>query len=393
MRNPTFSAQKPTHKFLRAPSMMVLLALALGLFIVWAAIFEIDQGVRAQGQIISSAHTQIIQAVDGGVLSELRVAEGQQVKLGEVLAVLEKSRAEAGYEESRDKQASLSIAMARARAEAGLQAPVFGPEFKAYPDFVKAQQALYQQRKRTLDEDISANSQSLALAREELSMTEALLKDGDVSQLEALRARRQVTEIEARIAAARNKYRQDASAEAAKIEEDLAAAHSKLAERRDILEHTELLAPVAGVVKFLKITTIGGVLRGGDELMQIAPSDEDPIIEAKVNPSDVGQLVVGQPVSVKVDAFDYSVYGMLHGDLRYISPDTLSEQSPGGQAQSFYRVKVQLPRAQLLNPRARDIVLKPGMTVSTDIRTGTRSVLSYIAKPVVKAFGGALIER
>lgn len=393
MRNPTFSAQKPKHKFLRAPSMMVLLALALGLFIVWAAIFEIDQGVRAQGQIISSAHTQIIQAVDGGVLSELRVAEGQQVKLGEVLAVLEKSRAEAGYEESRDKQASLSIAMARARAEAGLQAPVFGPEFKAYPDFVKAQQALYQQRKRTLDEDISANSQSLALAREELSMTEALLKDGDVSQLEALRARRQVTEIEARIAAARNKYRQDASAEAAKIEEDLAAAHSKLAERRDILEHTELLAPVAGVVKFLKITTIGGVLRGGDELMQIAPSDEDPIIEAKVNPSDVGQLVVGQPVSVKVDAFDYSVYGMLHGDLRYISPDTLSEQSPGGQAQSFYRVKVQLPRAQLLNPRARDIVLKPGMTVSTDIRTGTRSVLSYIAKPVVKAFGGALIER
>ncbi len=393
MRNPTFSAQKPKHKFLRAPSMMVLLALALGLFIVWAAIFEIDQGVRAQGQIISSAHTQIIQAVDGGVLSELRVAEGQQVKLGEVLAVLEKSRAEAGYEESRDKQASLSIAMARARAEAGLQAPVFGPEFKAYPDFVKAQQALYQQRKRTLDEDISANSQSLALARQELSMTEALLKDGDVSQLEALRARRQVTEIEAHIAAARNKYRQDASAEAAKIEEDLAAAHSKLAERRDILEHTELLAPVAGVVKFLKITTIGGVLRGGDELMQIAPSDEDPIIEAKVNPSDVGQLVVGQPVSVKVDAFDYSVYGMLHGDLRYISPDTLSEQSPGGQAQSFYRVKVQLPRAQLLNPRARDIVLKPGMTVSTDIRTGTRSVLSYIAKPVVKAFGGALIER
>jgi len=127
--------------------------------------------------------------------------------------------------------------------------------------------------------------------------------------------------------------------------------------------------------------------------MQIAPSDEDPIIEAKVNPSDVGQLVVGQPVSVKVDAFDYSVYGMLHGDLRYISPDTLSEQSQGGQAQSFYRVKVQLPRAQLLNPRARDIVLKPGMTVSTDIRTGTRSVLSYIAKPVVKAFGGALIER
>jgi adhesin transport system membrane fusion protein len=373
--------------------MMVLLALGLGLFIAWAASFEIDQGVRAQGQIISSAHTQIIQAVDGGVLSELRVTEGQHVKLGEVLAVLEKSRAEAGFEESRDRVASLSIAMTRARAEAHLQTPVFGPGFKAYPDFVLAQQTLFQQRKRTLDEDVNANGQSLAMAKEELRMTETLLKDGDVSQLEALRARRQVTEIEARIAAARNKYRQDASAEAAKIEEDLASVNSKLSERKNILEHTELKAPVAGVVKFLRVTTIGGVLRGGDELMQIAPTDEDPIIEAKVTPTDVGLLSVGLPVSVKVDAFDYSVYGMLAGDLSYISPDTLSETGQSGQTQTFFRVKIHLPRNQTQNPKARDIVFKPGMTVSIDIRTGRRTVLSYIAKPVVKAFGGALIER
>jgi adhesin transport system membrane fusion protein len=150
---------------------------------------------------------------------------------------------------------------------------------------------------------------------------------------------------------------------------------------------------VAGVVKFLKITTIGGVLRGGDELMQIAPTDEDLIIEAKVNPSDVGQLSVGLPVSVKVDAFDYSVYGMLSGDLVYISPDTLSEQGPNGQSQTFYRAKVRLPRAQTHNPRAREIVVKPGMTASIDIRMGTRSVLNYLAKPVFKAFGGALTER
>jgi adhesin transport system membrane fusion protein len=378
---------------MRGPSMMVLLALGLLLFVGWAGSFEIDQGVRATGQVISNAHTQIIQAVDGGVLSELRVSEGQEVKVGEVLAVLEKSRAEAGFEESRDRLASLSIAITRARAEARLQAPVFGPAFKAYPEFVQAQLALYQQRKRTLDEDLSANNQSLALAREELTMTETLLKDGDVGQLEALRARRQVAEVEARMSAARNKYRQDASAEVAKIEEDMASVNAKLAERKNILEHTELTAPVAGVIKFLRVTTIGGVLRAGDELMQIAPTDEDLIIEAKVNPSDVGQLSLGLPVSIKVDAFDYSVYGMLTGDLVYISPDTLSEQAQNGQNQSFYRVKVHLPRKQLQNPKAHDIVVRPGMTVSIDIRTGTRSVLKYIAKPVFKAFGGALIER
>jgi adhesin transport system membrane fusion protein len=98
-------------------------------------------------------------------------------------------------------------------------------------------------------------------------------------------------------------------------------------------------------------------------------------------------------VSVKVDAFDYSVYGMLNGDLVYISPDTLSEQGPNGQSQTFYRAKVRLPRAQAQNPKARDIVVKPGMTVSIDIRTGKRTVLGYLAKPVFKAFGGALIER
>jgi adhesin transport system membrane fusion protein len=268
--------------------------------------------------------------------------------------------------------ASLTIAMTRARAEARLQVPVFGAESKAYPEFVAAQEALYRQRRRSLDEDLAANGQGLALAREELAMTEALLKDGDVSRLEALRARRQVSELEARLSAARNKYRQDASAEAAKLEEDLASVNSKLAERKNILEHTELTAPVAGVVKFLRVTTIGGVLRGGDELMQIAPSDEDPIIEAKVNPTDVGQLSVGLPVSVKIDAFDYSVYGMLAGEVRYICPDTLSEQNQSGQTQTFYRVKVRLPSEQAHNPKARDIVIKPGMTASIDIRTGTR---------------------
>ncbi len=382
-----------TRSLLRAPSMMLLLALALGLFIVWAALFEIDQSVRAQGQLISNARTQVIQAVDGGVLSDLRVVEGQAVQVGKVLAVLEKDRAEAGFEESRDKIASLTIALTRARAEAQMLAPVFGAASRAYPDFVQAQLHLYQQRKRSLDEDVGANSQSLAMAREELTLTEALLRDGDVGQLEALRARRQVTEIEARISAARNKYRQDAATEAAKIEDDLASVNSKLSERKNILEHTELTAPVPGVVKSLRITTIGGVLRAGDELMQIAPTDEDLIIEAKVNPADIGQLAVGLPVAVKVDAFDYSVYGMLSGELVYISPDTLTDQAPNGQSQTYYRVKVHLPRLQAHNPKAREIVVKPGMTVSIDIRTGVRSVLNYLAKPVVKNFGGALIER
>lgn len=374
-------------------SMSVLLFIGLAVFIGWAALFEIDQGVRAQGQVIALSRTQVIQAVDGGVLSELRVHEGQLVRPGQVLAVLEKGRARAGFEENRSRAASLRIALIRAQAERDLATPVFGPEWADYPAFVRAQQNLFLQRKRALDEELSAGAEALDMASEELRMNEVLLKDGDVSRLEMLKARRQVTDLQGRMAAVRNKYRQDASGEAAKVEEELSSIDSKLTERRDILDHTDLTAPVGGVVKFLRVTTIGGVLKASDELMQIAPTEEALIVEAKVSPADIGLLRTGLPVTVKADAFDYSIYGTLIGELVYVSPDTLSEQGASGQAVTYYRAHVRLDPQQAQNPKASQIVLKPGMTASLDIRTGTRTVLNYLIKPISRAFGGALIER
>lgn len=378
----------------RLMSMMTLLAVGFSLFIGWASVFEIDQGARAQGQVIALSRTQVIQAVDGGVLSELRVVEGQEVKVGQILAVLEKSRARAGYEENRARAAALRIALIRAKAESTLSVPAFGSEFVMYGDFVRAQRQLYVQHKRSLDEEMLSSDQALALANEELRMTDVLFKNGDVSKLEMLRAQRAVTDLVGRIASVRNKYRQDAATEVVKTVEELSSLNSKLAERQDVLDHTDLTAPVSGVVKLLRVTTIGGVLKAGDELMQIAPTEKDLIVEAKVNPTDVGLLRIGLPVTVKADAFDYSIYGTLIGELTYISPDTLSEPGPnGGAAQTYYRVHVKLAARQPQNRKAKEIVLKPGMTASIDIRTGTRTVLNYLAKPVTKAFGGALIER
>jgi adhesin transport system membrane fusion protein len=375
-------------------SMTSLLFIGLIIFVLWTALFEIDQSVRAQGLVIASARTQIIQSADGGIVSALNVAEGEQVKAGQVLAVLEKGRAEAGFEESRARVAALRVARIRAVAEVRMATPDFSAERSSYPKFIQAQQSLFLQRKRTLEEDSAALGSALDMAREELRMNEALFKDGDVSRLEIFRARRQANELEARVASVRNKYRQEASAEIAKIEEELASAGSKQSERQNILDHTDLIAPVAGVVKLLRITTIGGVLRPGDELMQIAPTDDALIVEAKVDPRDVGGLHTGLPVSVKIDAFDYSVYGTLSGTLTYISPDTLSEPGATSQpAQSFYRVHVVLKKPPGLGDPTREIIIKPGMTAGIDIRTGTRSILKYIAKPVFKAFGGALNER
>jgi adhesin transport system membrane fusion protein len=374
--------------------MLLLLAIALAAFLGWAAWFQIDQTVRAQGQLIPLERTQVIQAADGGVLGSILVHEGQAVTAGQPLAVLERERPNAAYEESRAKDAALAAALVRAQAEAGGQAPQFGARFQEFGQFVAAQQALYAQRRRSLEQEIATLDEGQVLAQQELAMLEALLKTGDASRLEVMRAQRQVSEQQGRINAVRNKYLQDARQEASKLAEELASSRYKLDERRSVLAHTTLTAPVAGVVKLLKVSTIGGVLRAGDELMQISPTQGDMVIELKVNPVDIGQLQIGLPVAVKLDAFDYAVYNGLQGTLSYLSSDTLVEAGPTGTAQAFYRAQVRIQaQSQAANAQLAAVALKPGMTATVDIRVGQRSVLNYLAKPVAKAFGGAMNER
>lgn len=374
-------------------SIPVLLFFGLAVFITWAALFEIDQAVRATGQIIPSARTQIIQAADGGVLAELLVQEGEAVIAGQKLAVLEKERVEATFEESRSRVAALGAALVRARAEVLGQQPVFGEEFNDYQGFVAVQLSLYEQRRQSLNDELDTHQISLDMAQEELRMNESLLETGDASRLEEMRARRQVSEIEGKISAARNKYLQEAGQEAAKLEADLDVARYKLEERKSVLEHTDITAPVTGVVKYLKINTQGGVLRAGDELMQISPTESDMVVEVKVNPVDIGQLHIGLPVSIKLDAFDYSIYGGLQGTLTYISSDTLTEQTDES-SMTYYRAQISVDKAvRDRTPKLANIALKPGMTSTVDILTGKRTVLHYLAKPVTRAFGGALNER
>lgn len=375
-------------------TMTRLLFVGLAAFIAWAAYFEIDESVHAAGQIIPVARTQIIQAADGGVLSQILVREGESVKAGQRLAVLEKSRSEAGYEEARAKLAALQVALIRAEAEASGRSPDFGSLGQEFPQFVQAQRLLFDQRKRSLTEELAPLGDSLVMARSELSMNETLLKNGDASQIETMRAKRQVNDIVARMSSVSNKYRQDARAEAAKLQEDISSANSKLNERKSILDHTDLLAPVAGVVKFLRFNTVGGVLRAGDEMMQISPSDGALIIELKLLPVDIGKLREGLPVVVKLDAFDYSIYGTLAGTLTYISSDTLSEQGANGQSTTYFRAHARvLPADKQSNPKLAGVEIKAGMTAGVDIQTGRRTVLQYLMKPIAKAFGGALTER
>ncbi len=375
-------------------SATTLMVCALALAVAWAALSEIDQTVRAQGQLMPLARTQVIQAADGGVLSRILVQEGQAVRAGQPLAELERARSNAAFEERRAHDAALALALIRAQAEASGQAPRFGSQYREYGEFIAAQQALYEQRKRGLREESAALQDGLNMAQDELRMSEELFKTGDTSRVEVMRARRQATELRGRLNAVTNKYLQDARQEAAKLADERSSSRYKLEEQKSVLDHTILSAPVAGVVKYMKVTTIGGVLRAGDELMQISPTNGDMVVELKVNPADIGQLKIGLPAFIKLDAFDYSVYGNLQGTLSYISSDTLTEQGGNGQPVTYYRAHVRIgPQAAQANARLAALALKPGMTATVDLRTASRSLLQYLAKPVVKAFSGALNER
>jgi adhesin transport system membrane fusion protein len=360
----------------------------LGVMLIWANFLEIDQAVHAQGSVTSSTRTQVIQVADGGVLEKLLVREGQSVKAGQLLAVLEKERATAGVDEGASRLAYLNVALIRAQAQTAQTPPDFSRIDKKFNNFVQEQQRLYAVKKRVFETDNDAMRAMLILAKDELSINEKLAQTGDVSQLDLIRARRQVSELEGKLAALQNKFISDAQEEAAKIMSDQDAQKYRLQEKQSILDHSDLLSPLDGVVKSLRVTTVGGVLRSGDEIMQISPSDEELVVEAKVNPADIGLLRLNLPIQIRVDAFDYTIYGGLTGSLTYISSDTLVEQQPSGQSSSSYRVQVRLDPKQV-NPKLLVTDLKPGMTVGLDIMTGKRSVLSYVIKPITRAFQGA----
>jgi adhesin transport system membrane fusion protein len=374
------------------PGAGLLLLGTLLAFGLWAAWFEIDQIVRATGQIIPQERTQIIQVADGGVLQELQVTEGQTVRKGQVLARLENQRASAGVDEVRNRIAGLEITRLRAQAEASAQ--LFAPNayWRSHPDLVQAQQSLYQQNTAALQQETAALRGQLRLAEEEQQLNERLFNSGDISRVELMRAQRQVLDVQQRIQATQDKFRSEARRELARIEDEITAQRSRLTERQSIYDHTILEAPTNGIVKYLRFNTLGGVLRPGDELMQISPTEGQYLVEAKINPADIGQLEVGQHATLRLDAFDYSIYGPVEGRLDYLSSDTLNEPGPDGRSsQTYYRahLSLQLPA----NSRIRPEDIKPGLTVSVDIQTGRRSVLHFIGKPIARAFSGALGQK
>lgn len=370
-----------------------VVTLGLGAMLAWAYVSEIDQVTRATGQVIASSRSQIIQASDGGVLVDLRVKEGVKVKQGDLLARLDSTKVKAAFLETEARCAALQAQVARLRAEVLNQKPAFDAELRRrYSDFVENQSTLYHRRREALDAEIRIYQESLDLVRRELDMNLPLLGTGDVSQTDILKLRRQASELQGQMTNRRNKYFQDTQAELAKAEEDLAGANQILAQRKSQFEQTDLFAPVDGVVKNVRITTKGGVVRPGEEVMQIVPLDDDLVVEAKLKPADIAFVKPGLAAQVKIDAYDYTIYGALNGTVTYISADTLEENLRQGEM-PYYRVQIRTTGKALKNRPDEPMEIQPGMTATVEIKTGVNTVLKYLTKPLVKTFSESLGER
>jgi adhesin transport system membrane fusion protein len=363
----------------------------IGLVIMttWAGMTEIDQVKRAQGQVIASDRTQVIQAVDGGVLRELLVQEGDEVQAGQLLASFEKTRVRAALDDTQGKVMALRITLARLRAEVYGQKLSFDQEMKAYPALIENQTNLYDRRKTAFTEDIQALRKVRAVLLEENAMISKLETTGDVSQADILRSRRQIADIEAQITTRHNKFFQDAQAEMTKAQEDLNAQSEALNDRAQLLEQTDMTAPSRGLVKSIRVTTLGGVVRAGDIVMELLPTQSGLILEAKVYPADIAFVTVGQSANVKLDAFDSTVYGGFRGEVIYVSPDTLNEETQRGP-QPYYRVHVKIGTKDFDGEKAQRMEVRPGMTAQVDLVVAKRSVLSYLVNPVSKVMSQAL---
>ena len=399
----------------RAVVVLVAVIILMVGVVAWASVMQIETRSQAMGQVIASERTQVIQASVDGVMAKLLVREGETVQRNQLLAVLEQTQAQAAVNESSGKVAALQAAIVRYEAElqdiqssatpdtarAGVARQrlrstgqlEFPKQLQAFPDFIRNQTELYERRRRSLLEELAVLSRLRDNVQEELRMSEPLLKTGDISRVEILRLQKQVAELEGQIINRRNKYFQDAQAELTRVQEELRSQQQSLTDRSVNFNRTEIRTPAAGVVRNIRITTRGARVRPGDIMLDLLPTDGELVLEAKLKPGDIGHVAVGQPATVKLDAWDYSIYGMLDGDVIYISPDALNEDTRAGE-HIYYRIRIRIrPDSRLRDRTGKTIEVQSGMTGQIDIRTGGQTVLTYLTKPVTKTLHQSFHER
>lgn len=367
----------------RATWALYLLCAVVTVAITWSALARVDEITRSEGRIVPDGREQVIASLDAGILRELKVREGQEVQAGEELATLDPTRVEAQQAEGQVKVLALKAAAARLTAEANGRASIQWPEgVDPKGRYALGEAESFEARRRLLDESIAAINRSLGLISKELKLAQDMSTRGLMSDVEVMRLNRQVNEIQQQRTERLSRYRQEASQELVRVQSELAQLDEQMVVRQDALTRTVLKSPVHGVVKTIKAGTIGGVVASGAPILEISPIGPKVLVEAKIKPKDIGFVRLGQKAEVKVAGYDFNVYGGLEGKVTYMSPDAVTEGDKTGEG--HYRVIVTAERNNL-KFKGDPLPVIPGMTSIVEIKTGERSVLSYLLRPMMKS--------
>lgn len=365
----------------------LFLVALIAIFITWAAYARIEQITSGEARVIPSSREQVIQSLEGGIVEKMLVSEGQTVEKDQILVRIDPTRASASFEEGRKRILILTAQMARLRAETTDKKPVFGPALrKSIGETVSVEENLFLARRQALDQAVAGSQNQLKINEREEEIIAPLVEKGIVSEVELLKIRRLINESKTQITERTNRYHAEAGAELSKLESDYKQIIETNSAKKDLLARTEIKAPMRGVVKNIRVYTRGGVVQPGGDILEIIPIDDTLLIETHIKPADIAFLVPGQTAFVKFSAYDHMNYGGLYGKLEYISPDTVREdqrRATATDSDNYYRVMVRTNQANLVK-NGKILQIIPGMTATVDIRTGEKTVLNYLLKPMLK---------
>lgn len=374
----------------RSTRVVTLSALLLLSLFTWSLFARLDEVSTGSGRVVPISREQVVQSLDGGILAVLHVGEDDVVEPGELLAQLDPTRTGANVEESAARYRAALASAARLQAEVNQSDLTFPAELAAFPELQLSERELFEARRSSLVETQRWIAESLDLVRQELAISEQLTNVGAASNVEVLRLRRQAAELEQQQVDTRSEYVVRAREELAKANAEVAALSSVIKGRTDSLSRLTFYSPVRGIVKDIEVSTIGGVVPPNGRLMTIVPLGDKLRVETRISPRDIAFIHPGQRATVKLTAYDYSIYGGLEGQVTTISPDTIQDQA---QPELFYyRVFIETKADQLVNSAGANFPIVPGMVATVDIHTGSKTVFDYLVKPLNRA-AEALRER
>lgn len=370
-------------RLVRSSRVVKLIVLIAAVAVAWSYFASLDEVSSGSGRVVPTTREQVIQSLEGGILASLHVRQDNVVEPGQILAQLDPTISQSEVEETAAKYRAALASASRLEAEVNGTQLAFPVELDEFPDLVTAETELYEARRRSLEESIRWIEESINLIDQELVISQSLTDVGAASNVEVLRLKRQLADLELKRVEVRSDYIVRAREELAKANADVKSLRPVVTGRSDSLSRLTLRSPVRGIVKDIEVSTIGGVIPPNGQLMQIVPLDDQLLIEARISPRDIAFIHPGQRATVKISAYDYAIYGGLEGEVTTISPDTIKDEVD--PQVHYYRVFIRTRSVELVNDAGQSFPIVPGMIATVDIHTGSKTVFEYLIKPLNRA--------